>query len=37
MKIKWALNELRKRDNESIRLLGEVDLESSLKKRSDRI
>lgn len=37
MKIKWALNELRKQDNEPIRLLGEVDLESSLKKRSDRI
>lgn len=37
MKIKWALNELQRQDNEPVRLLGEVDLESSLKERSDRI
>lgn len=37
MKIKWALNELHRQDNEPFRLSGSVDLESSLTERSDEI
>lgn len=37
MKIKWALNELRRQDNEPHRLTGTVDLESSLIERSEDI
>lgn len=37
MKIKWALNELRRNDNEPFRLQGEVDLEASLIERSNDI
>ena len=37
MKIKWALNELRKQDNEPTRIQGQIDLESSLTKRSKSI
>ncbi|WP_423189679.1 YceD family protein [Alkalibacterium sp. f15] len=37
MKIKWALNELKKYQDSSLAVNGSVDLEKSLKKRDDEI
>lgn len=37
MKIKWALNELKKYEDEPLQLSGQVDLEKELKARNDQI